>query len=314
MAAPTRTLLLARRDRLLVDGWNVRAPSLAALLARGTAFEAPVVDEPALARVVRLPGDPARWPAAALTRALDVGDVGRDVWLRADPAFVRADAACARLFAVGDFEIARADADAAVALLGPLFGDEGLHFDAPLPQRWYLRLDAGVGAPSFAHPRDVLGADLSRHLPQGPEARRWVRLLNEAQVLLHHAEFNRARVARGLPPINSPWFWGGGPAPARIDLRAARVATDDPILLGALRLAGRSAVDYVAAAPAGPGDSIVDLRRLDDVEWLERDWLAADLAALKSGRFARVDLVFADGDGVTVDRRQAWRLWRRRPA
>lgn len=314
MAAPTRTLLLGRRDRLLVDGWMARAPSLAALLARGTPFEAPGADEPALARILRLPGDPVAWPVAALTRALDVGDVERHVWLRADPAFVRADAACARLLAVGDFEVGRADAEAAIALLAPLFGDEGLVLDAPLPQRWYLRLAEGSALPRFPHPRDVLGDDLSRHLPQGPEVRRWVRLLNEAQVLLHHAAFNRDRVTRGLPPINSPWFWGGGAAPARIDLAAARVATDDPILLGALRVAGRAAVDYAAAAPAEPGDSVVDVRRLDDVEVLERDWLAADLSALKRGRLGRIDLAFADGSGVRVDRRQAWRLWLRRPA
>lgn len=298
----------------MVDGWTARAPALAALLARGTRFEATASDEPALAAAFDFPAIDDAPPIAALTRAIDAGDAEGACWVRADPAFVRADAACARLLALGDFEVGRADAGAAVALLAPLFGDAGLALDAPHPHRWYLRLPVGGEWPRFPHPRSVLGDDLSLHLPRGPEARRWVRLLNEAQVLLHHADFNRGRAARGLPPINSLWFWGAGVAPSRIGVRAARVATDDPALLGALRLAGRSPVDYAAAAPAGPGDSVVDLRRLDDPALLDRDWLAADLTALKRGRLGALRLVFADGSGVVVDRGQAWRLWLRRPA
>lgn len=314
MAGPTRILLLGRRDRLLVDDWAARAPALAALLARGVPIDATGSDEPALAAAFDFPSIHDAPPVAALTRAIDAGDAEGACWVRADPAFVRADAACARLLALGDFEVGRVDAGSAVALLAPLFGDEGLALDAPHPHRWYLRLPTGGEWPRFPHPRSVLGDDLSLHLPRGPEARRWVRLLNEAQVLLHHADFNRGRAARGLPPINSLWFWGAGVAPSRIGARAARVATDDPVLLGALRLAGRSPVDYAAAAPAGPGDSVVDLRRLDDPALLDRDWLAADLTALKRGRLGALRLVFADGSGVAVDRGQAWRLWLRRPA
>jgi hypothetical protein len=313
LAAPVRTLLLGRRDRLLSGDWPERAPALAALLARGLAFEGGAGDEPALARVVDLAGPDGAWPIAALTRIIDQGDCGRSTWLRADPAYVRADAACARLLAIGDFEIPRADADAALAVLVPLFAEEGILLDAPHPHRWYLRVPDGTAMPRFAHPREVLGDDLSRHLPDGPAARRWVRLLNEVQMTLHQAEFNRARASRGLPPINSLGFWGGGRAPERVSLRAARVATDDPILLGALRLAARAPVDYAAAAPAGPDDSVVDLRRLDDVDVLDSDWLRSDLAALKRRRFACIELVFADGSGVRVDTSQAWRLWRRRP-
>lgn len=313
MAAPTRTLLLGSRKRLLTGDWCDRAPALAALLARGKPFDAGASDEPALERVLRLSGDPRDWPVAALTRSVDCGDAGSTTWLRADPAFVRADAACARLLAVGDFEVGRADAEAAMILLAPLFGDEGLVLDAPHPSRWYLQTGSGFELPRFPHPRLVLGDDLSLHLPRGPEARRWLRLLNESQVLLHHAGFNRARVARGLPPINSLWFWGGGPMPARVECHATRVASNDPIVLGALRHAGIAAVDYAAAAPAEPGGSVVDLRMLDDVATLDRDWLVADLSTLKHGRFGRVELLFSDGSGVSATPSLAWRIWRRRP-
>ncbi|MEK9816785.1 MAG: hypothetical protein VW447_06700, partial [Limnobacter sp.] len=30
------------------------------------------------------------------------------------------------------------------------------------------------------------------------------------QVELHNAEFNKAREAKGLKPLNALWFWGGG--------------------------------------------------------------------------------------------------------
>ena len=39
-------------------------------------------------------------------------------------------------------------------------------------------------------------------------------LLNEVQVLLHQHPLNAARQTRGLPPVNSVWFWGAGRLPA----------------------------------------------------------------------------------------------------
>jgi hypothetical protein len=309
-----RTLLLGPRRRLLDGDWPGRAPALAALLARGTPIARPPGDQPCFARAIHLEAVDGAWPIAALTRAFDGGEVADAVWIRADPAHVRADAVCLRLLACGDLRLSRADVDGARQAVAPILEAAGIRLETPHPARWYLRLPPGTPVPRWSPPDRALGDDLSRHLPAGPETARWLRLLNEVQIALHHAGFNRDRAARGLVALNSLWFWGAGTVPRGITVRPRRIASADPILLGALRLAGLEPCDYAAAAPASPGDSLVDLRRLDDVALVERDWLAADLAALQHGRFARIELLFEDADGVGVDRWQAWRLWRRRPA
>ena len=198
-------------------------PQLRGLLARARALPALPAREFADIRAAFTLGiaPDAPLPVAAITRAIDIADDTDAVWLRADPAHVRADLGMARMLACGELAL---DAQAAAELarpLRPLFGDEGFELSTPHPARWYLKLPVGAQLPAFAPPETTLGADLHAHLPAGELGRRWRKLLNEAQVLLHQHPLNRARAAAGLPEVNSVWFWGagslppaGGPAPA----------------------------------------------------------------------------------------------------
>lgn len=306
MTAPIRTLLVARRERLVAP----RGSTLAALLARGTVESVLPNALAGYARAVPLAAQP--WPLAALTREFDCADAGRRTWVRADPASVRADGAAGHLLASGALALDADQCREAEALLAPLFAAEGIAFSAPHPERWYVGVDDADALPDFVAPPDALGRDLREVLPSGADARRWVARLNAAQIELHNAPFNAERAARGLAPVNSVWFWGAGrlpePVPKRDDLR---IASDDPALLALARLGHGRLVDYAVAAPVGPDHSLVDLRAIDDASALDRDWLDADLAALKRGRLSTLALVFADGERLTLTPRDAWRLWRR---
>jgi len=63
-----------------------------------------------------------------------------------------------------------------------------------------------------ASPWSVQGIRLTDYLPMNQECSDWRRMWLNMQVELHNAEFNKAREAKGLKPLNALWFWGGGEA------------------------------------------------------------------------------------------------------
>lgn len=265
---------------------------------------------------------PRHWPVAALTRGVDAGDADAAAaqWLRADPAWVRPDINGARLLAVGEgMALAREDADALLPSLRTLFGDAGYPIDAPDPARWYLRLPPGARLPAFPPPEDALGADLFDALVgTGPtadaEARRWRTLLSEAQVILHNHPWNAQRARRGLAPVNSLWFWGGGAAPDHVATAHARVRCDE-VLLRALALRAGATVSPLGEGWQPPdGDQLVDLRGMRDLSRVCADWWAPALEALRRGTLASLHLDFGDGAGAVLRRAQRWRFWRRTAA
>ncbi|MFC7300167.1 phosphoglycerate mutase [Cognatiluteimonas weifangensis] len=260
---------------------------------------------------------PRGWPAAALTRQMDVGDAAGAQWLRADPAWVRPDINGARLFACAEgMQLVQADVDALLPALRPLFGDLGFPIDAPNPARWYLRLPPGTPLPVFVAPEDALGADLLDSLDAtttGADAvsRRWRVLLNEAQVVLHTHPWNERRVAAGKPPVNSLWFWGGGQLPDHVSSPHAAVQADDTLLRALAAQAGLALAPYAPRFRLPATAALCDLRELRDPDALCADWLAPALDALRRGELARLQLDFADGEGYLLLRPQRWRWWRR---
>ncbi|GAB2582722.1 phosphoglycerate mutase [Dyella jejuensis] len=176
--------------------------------------------------------------AAALTRELLAGDAAQACWLCADPAWVQPDLNGARLLACGQLALTMDEALALAQPLKPVFGDAGMTLEVSSPDRWHLRLPSPSPLPDFSAPEQALGEDLFEHLPQGPDGRRWRVLLNEVQVLLHQHPVNAERRARGLPPVNSLWLWGGGTLPQQVTTKLAGVLGDDPLLLALAHRAG----------------------------------------------------------------------------
>lgn len=256
---------------------------------------------------------PRRWPIAALSRQADVGDAAGSTWLRADPAWVRPDINGARLLACGpDLRLTPRDSEALLPALRPLFGDAGFPIDAPDPSRWYLRMPLETKLPVFAPPSEALGTELSEQLDDdSPGARRWRALLTEAQIVLHNHPWNEQRIARGLTPVNSLWFWGGGVLPDRVSSAHAVVETGEEELQALAVAAGGRVLPPAAAFDADAGASLVDLRALRDLRLFADAWLDPGLAALADGRLAALVLDLEDGTGYRFGRRQRWCFWRR---
>lgn len=255
---------------------------------------------------------PRGWPVAAVTRQRDAGDATGSAWLRADPVFIQPDINGARLLAHGDaLQLTARDAAALLPALKPLFGDVGFPIDAPAPGRWYLRLPEGARLPAMADPAQALGADLFDHLPEGDDGRRWRALLSEAQVVLHNHPHNSERVAAGLAPINSLWFWGAGRMPDHVCSAFGTVLSDDDALQAFGAAAGAGSTSLPDRWSSANGSRLVDLRHGRDLTGLDRDWLAPLLADLQARRLDAATLEFADGHTLRLRRHQRWRFWRR---
>jgi hypothetical protein len=305
-------LLLPRLDMLLPEGRGELTPALSTLVARGSE---PPAHEPGL--VGALSGlftvHPPQLAAAALTRRLDAPGDTAGVWLRADPVHVRADLGVVRMLAHGNLGLS-ADESADLARgLRPIFGDEGLELSVPHPERWYLKLPREARLPAFAPPPQVLGDDMHPYLPEGDLGKRWRRLLNETQIVLHNHPVNAQRVAHGHPAANSLWFWGGGTLPDWVRTSCAALMSDDPAMTGLALLAQvrqvplGSAVDALALGER----ALIDLAGQRRVDLLESAWLEPMQRALRSKRLRQLELRFLDGQQRRIAPGDLWRFWRR---
>jgi hypothetical protein len=229
------------------------------------------------------------------------------------------------------FALSREEAEPLVEALNAHFGDR-VSLTAPEPARWCARLDRQF-AFNAVSPLDAAGRDADLALRIGGEAgKRWVTLLNEAQMLLHAHPVNLAREARGEPTVNSLWLWGVGTAPRVPPSRWQSVCADDPVALGLARLAGarprrlpeQAEAWLETAPPEGRHLLLLDALRAplalghsaaycEAIAALERLWFAPLLAALRAGRIGMVTVHVPDCTGASFEtiRGDLRRFWRR---
>lgn len=289
------------------------APILERWLARGDRLPDALHGREAVLRdVFQFSG--ASTPVAALLRNAIVHDAGENIWVCADPAYVRAEANGARLLAFGDdLDVTAQEAEALTRSLRPLFGDAGAPLEITMPSHWCLRLPRGAQVPMFATPDDALGANLLDHLPQGDSGRRWRALFNETQMLLHAHPVNIARRERGQMPVNALWFWGAGTLPMGVKTSFERLASNDPLVRA---LAQRANVPVMTPtidtldSPQRSAKVLFDLRDRSVSEF-DGEWLPRIDRALRRGKIKRVDIAFVSGERFRIKRWHRWRLWRR---
>jgi hypothetical protein len=255
-------------------------------------------------------------PVAALTREYDAHDASGHLWLRADPAHVRADMTTARMLACGDLGLDAAECIKISRDLKPLFGDFGFEFDACTSNRWYLHAPLGADLPDAASPDEAMGDDLKLHLPKGAAGKRWRALFNEVQVLLHNHPVNQARLERGAVSVNSLWFWGAGALPSWVKADLQCVFTDAIVITELARLAAVKTVPldvqmFTDSIRAFEGESsvLLDLTGLRG-DALDRDWLQAVDSLLQRRDLTDVQLVFESGERFRVRPMHRFRFWR----
>jgi hypothetical protein len=118
-------------------------------------------------------------------------------------------------------QVSQADLQAFWNVVQPLLQQHGWLLNTPAG--FHSLLSNTVPVPmEQASPWSVQGIRLTDYLPMTHECGDWRRMWLNMQVELHNAEFNKAREAKGLKPLNALWFWGGGEA-WQIDMALPRV-------------------------------------------------------------------------------------------
>jgi hypothetical protein len=263
-------------------------------------------------------------PAGALGLLGEGGEPGAAHWLRADPVHLRPERDHLMLFDASALQIDAAEAASLVAECNRLLGHDGLELRTGASGCWYLRSEQPIEL-TTAPTRAVHGHNIDPHLPHGADARRWIGLLTELQMLLHSSSVNLERESRGQPPINGIWIWGTGGLPARVQGSWSRVYAQEPTLRGLAASAGIPADPAPETAPTvqAEADELALLEAPDaalrdgDLQgwWqalaaLERAWLAPLLDRLRAGQLDELALE-CEGAVYRLDGKMLRRFWRR---
>ena len=148
-------------------------------------------------------------PVAAVTRIIDDNTDCGGIWLRADPVHLSPDRDGLILMDSFILGLSQHDALAIAADVNKVIADEGWMVEVPYEDRWYIKLENELDIITSELP-DVVGEDISSHLPKGPDSAKFNNLLNEIQMQLHVSDINQLREKNGELPVNSVWFWGMG--------------------------------------------------------------------------------------------------------
>ncbi|MEW6561713.1 MAG: hypothetical protein AB1400_00590 [Pseudomonadota bacterium] len=247
-------------------------------------------------------------------------------WLRADPVYLSDQRGHMVLYPEVFLQ-----PDEAAQMCGDLnrhFADGGIEFFAPHPTRWYVRLRETQQMQTVP-PARVANQRINAFLPQGTDALRWLSVANEIQMLFYEHPVNQAREARGLVPVNSVWFWGGGRA-VPLGGRYTEVWGDYPLAAAFAQAAGLPYVELCdGAIPALPLNGRVlvvlngmglALQRGDLQAWRSavqqsETYCQSWLSDLRAGRLKQLTLDAIRNDGTqrfVLLRTDAWKFWRKR--
>ncbi|MBE7067076.1 MAG: cofactor-independent phosphoglycerate mutase [Ruminococcaceae bacterium] len=105
---------------------------------------------------------------------------------------------------------------------------------------------------AFTPPHDITTKKVTDYLPKGEDSKVLLDMMKKSYELLKDHPINRDRIARGLNPANSVWFWGNGRKPGfdnfydKYHIKGAVVSAVD-LLKGMGLVAGMKSIDVEGA-------------------------------------------------------------------
>ncbi|MGD0423064.1 MAG: cofactor-independent phosphoglycerate mutase [Candidatus Bathyarchaeia archaeon] len=115
--------------------------------------------------------------------------------------------------------ISDADGRELVELLQSELGNAEFQFYAGLGYRHLMVWRGGTERIVTTQPQDIIGKDITNHLPRGERASEVIKIMNASRTILtEHPQYKR-RMAEHKHPVSSIWPWGQGKSPHLVTLR-----------------------------------------------------------------------------------------------
>lgn len=174
--------------------------------------------------------------------------------------------------------ISTPEAHALITALQAEFGGGPFNFYPGVSYRHLLVWSGGKDQLRFTPPHDITHQGIEGHLPQGEGAEELIRLMTDAQMLLHQHPVNLKRKQSGQLTANSIWLWGHG-RPPRMQTLQERFGLTGAVI---------SAVDLIKGIGVYAGLQVINVPGATGyLDTNYRGKAEAALAALQS-----VDLVY----------------------
>jgi len=139
--------------------------------------------------------------------------VNTEYWyMRADPVYIMPNRDHLQLLGNSGLELLQDEAEQIIEQINQCFSDTDWTLRFITPRQWVLEQASPILLSTHTL-FDAIGGNMHDHLPTGSDASRWRSLMNELQMFLFNLPLNRQREIRGLPTVNSLWFWGVGKLP-----------------------------------------------------------------------------------------------------
>ncbi len=155
--------------------------------------------------------------------------------LRADPVILQATHNGIVCRGNDILHLAQDEQEEITALFNDYFKERGLHIRFISSSQGLVELeDPSLCDIDVSPLANILGQDITHHLPSGPAGREWQTILMETQMLLARSECNIMRTEQGEKTVGSLWFWGRCDHPAKTPvLSRTALFSDHPVLLNA---------------------------------------------------------------------------------
>lgn len=183
-----------------------------ALTALLTKANVTLVNEPLVKLRLEQSGIGGSTSMAALAAESDGLLVTSDIWLMAEPVHFVLQRDAFSLYPEVPVKLSNQEAKAYQAILNKHFQLEGIAFYIGDSGQWYVNVQKQSGLSHYdglTHPCHALGQSVDAFLPSHANAKQWLQILNEVQMLLYDSPENQIREEAGQLAVNSVWLHGG---------------------------------------------------------------------------------------------------------
>lgn len=158
--------------------------------------------------------------------------------------------------------------------------------DEVQPGLWLMHLHHCTPVQNYPHYLSIVGKKTAPYIEQSSQALPWYKLTNEMQMFMHQHDINHDRLASGLLPINSLWFWGAGEL-SKLTAQNIHWYCDDELLTQFARVSGINCVklDQVKKHDFIDDSIIIDMSIIESLKLPGEASLRDILSNMETGLF-----------------------------